>query len=178
LAPNAALLGPYSTFTIRPFNDGEIAQAMAGLAITGKDDVDQKSTHSKAGRRQQKQQDASKLIIGACYSLKTVLSRLSPVHVDQSAPLPAARFSFDAGDYHLHYYETGTGWRFVAMEEAGRGNAAISVLDTLADYYGRVFVSETILSPFTRYQGREIIGRLDERVGLVKRTEEFFTSKV
>lgn len=92
----------------------------------------------------------TRLLMGACYSMRSTLQRLQPDHTVLDG------FSWDTDKWRLLYYQSPTGWKFVAV---------VSLSSKMVDYrhlvsfYEQLFVPAVILSPlYYRVKGEVVVG--------------------
>lgn len=65
-------------------------------------------------RPSQDEEESMQLIMGLCYSIRSMLNKLSHTNISSSNSGPPA-YWFRTDRYRLHYYETFTGWKFVLL---------------------------------------------------------------
>jgi hypothetical protein len=137
-----------STFTV---NSPSLLPDLSQLSISHR--VDKKA--SANGRPTD-----CRLIIGACYSLRSVLSRLSP-----DASLDG--FYWDCPNYRLLYFGSPTGWKFIALLSQPCKQDSFK----LTEYYDKVFVPLIVKSPL--YYHRQV-GDVIDSEGFIQATKLFF----
>lgn len=106
-------------------------------AIRDTPDISALSIQSPPPPKHTSSADDSRLIMGACYSLRSLLSKLAPHG-------PGAGFSWDCPNHRLLYYHTPTGCKFVAIVSGGGD------WKRLREYYEKVFVPYICRSPLVR----------------------------
>lgn len=109
------------------------------------------------------------LIMGMCYSLRTMLGKLA------KSLGPDTAFSYRTPAYRLQYYEVASGWRFVLLVA---GNTAarscvwaghtVSLEGALVTFYRELFLEWILRNPLLEdpvQNGGTKAGRFDEAVG-------------
>lgn len=89
-----------------------------------------------------------RLVMGACYSLCSILQKLSPESTVVSG------FHWDASTYRLLYFKSPTGWHFIALQSLPCKDSIVK----LAEFYERIFLPIIIKAPvyYKRQQGERI----------------------
>ena len=83
------------------------------------------------------QDEEFKLMYGMIFSIKSLLSRLSPRTTKEGF------LGYSTNKYKLHYYETPTGLKFVMLTDTNVG----SLNDSLADIYSKIYVEYVVKNP-------------------------------
>lgn len=115
------------------------------------------------------EEESMQLIMGMCYSLKTMLGKLA------KSPGPDTIFSYRTPAYRLHYYEVASGWRFVLLI-AGPSTVrscvwaghTVTLESALAVFYREIFLEWVLRNPLLEDPvniGGGNTGHLDETVG-------------
>lgn len=107
----------------------------------------------------------SRLIIGSCFSLRSVLSRLS---LDKEG---VDKFYWDCSDYRLLYYGSPTGWKFIALLSM----PCRLDCNRLVEYYEKVFVPFFVKSPLY-YHSKTLSSAMINSEGFCSTSRLFFTT--
>lgn len=91
------------------------------------------------------QEEEFKLMYGMIYSLKSLMSRLSPTSTKESF------YSFSTDKYKLHLYETPTGVKFILNTD----NRVGDLRDLLQHVHSKIYVEYAVKNP--RYNPGEWI---------------------
>ena len=83
------------------------------------------------------QDEEFKLMYGMIFSIKSLLSRLSPRTTKESF------LGYSTNKYKLHYFETPTGLKFVMLTDTNVG----SLNDSLNEIYSKLYVEYVVKNP-------------------------------
>ena len=120
---------------------GDLSSVLNGLTLS---DYQNRKRRDKL---QHAKQDEAKLILGACFSLKSVLGKLCPgdgfcnEFYWDCAPHPSA--------YRLLYYRTATRLTFIAIVK----QPSKATGEALRTFYDQIYVPLIVKSPFYRLDG-------------------------
>lgn len=110
-----------------------------------------------------------RLIIGACYSMRSTLQRLMP---DRST---VDGFHWDTNKWRLIYHQSATGWKFVAVVTCASEKTGGMDHTHVAMYYEQIFVPAVINSPLY-YREINTRDKIVVTEGLARSTRLFFAT--
>jgi len=107
-----------------------------------------KSWNAKADSNDALRQETMQLIMGMCYSLRTMLSKLS------LRPGSDTGYSYRTDRYRLFYHEVPSGWKFVllvagtpAIKSSMVGGQTVTLETALSHLWSTIFIEWVIRNP-------------------------------
>lgn len=120
-------------------------------------------------------EESMQLLRGSCYSLKTMLERLSPSTGRE------CNFTFRTNRYRLYYFEASTGWRFVLLVGLALpigscvfAGTTITMDNALRNFYSTIFIEWVLKNPLVDPQSNATLGPGGFNVKL----DEFFALSI
>ena len=107
-----------------------------------------KSWNAKTDSNEPLRQETMQLIMGMCYSLRTMLSKLSPQSGNDTS------YSYRTDRYRLFYYEVPSGWKFVLLvagtpiiKSSTIGGQTVTLETALSHLWSTIFIEWVIRNP-------------------------------